>query len=86
METKSTHVLGSIYDTKAEIFSQPQLYRSKADLIRACQGAAKDPQTMLHKHPSDYQIFVVGAWSESDAIVANSLEYLGTVLDLCPLS
>lgn len=85
-ETKPTHVIGSIYDTKAEIFSQPQLYRSKPDFIRACQAAAKDPQTMLHKHPSDYEIMVMGKWDESTGIVSADGERLGSVLDLCPLS
>lgn len=85
--TEPTHIIGAIYDNKAGILWQPQLFRSKADFVRACQTGAKDPSTMLHKFPSDYELMVVGAWSESFGIVPEvAQQRLGTVLDLCPLS
>ena len=87
-ETKvsATHIMGAIYDNKAEILWSPQLFRSKADFIRACQSGAKDPSTMLHKFPSDYELVVVGRWDETSGIISADKLRLGSVLDLCPLS
>jgi len=83
---KTSHIIGAIYDTKAELFWQPQLFRSKADFIRALQMGAKDKTTMLHQFPADYDLMVVGEWDETSAIMSNNLSRLGSVLDLCPLN
>lgn len=81
----TTHILCSIQDSKAGIFWAPMLYRSKADFIRACQQAAKDPSTMLHKFPGDYNLVVLASWCEYDGkIEQGEPEKLGSVLDLCP--
>lgn len=85
-----THVLCSIYDNKAEIYFAPQLFRSPADFIRQIQVAAKDKNSMLHQHPSDYELIVLCDWSETEAILPgtgsdNVYKRLGSVLDLCPL-
>lgn len=87
---KSTHVIGSLLDTKAGIFSPPHLFRTKADFIRSIQTEAKNPQSMLHQHPGDYDLYIVGDWHESTAIDVTERietpERLGSVLDLCPLN
>ena len=85
MET-ATHVLGSIYDNKSELFWAPQLFRSKADFVRAVQTGARDQNSMLHKHPSDFELYIVGEWNEGDALLNTEVIRLGSVLDLCPLS
>lgn len=82
---KFSHVIGSIYDTKSELFWSPQLFRSTADFIRAVQTGAKDKTTMLNKFPSDYELHVVGSWDESSGIESTETKRLGTVTDLCPL-
>lgn len=86
MSKESTHVLGSIYDNKSELFWAPQLFRTKADFVRGCQTAAKDKSSMLNQHPSDFELFIVGQWNEADALVDFEQTRLGSVLDLCPLN
>lgn len=81
-----THVIGSILDTKSGVYWSPQLFRSNADFIRSVQIGAKDPSTMLHKFPGDYELIVVGGWDEKAGISNTDGHRLGTVLDLCPLS
>lgn len=90
----TTHLICTLKDTKAGILWSPQLYRSKADFVRSVQVAAKDKSTMLHKFPADYDLLVLGEWSEKEGIIGlygedNSEEHtptrLGSVLDLCPL-
>lgn len=84
----STHVVGSLYDNKAGIYSSPILYRSKADFIRNIQTVAKEPQSMLHKHPADYELYIMAEWDENNGFsdYRDVNERLGSVLDLCPLS
>lgn len=82
----STHLIGSIKDTKAGIFFPPYLYRTKADFVRTVQVEAKNNQSMLHKFPGDYELHVVGQWSEHEGITDFSEpEKIGSVLDLCPI-
>jgi len=85
-ETIPTHIIGSIFDVKAGIFSNPHLYRSKADFVRTVQSEAKRPESMLHKFPSDYELHVTGEWSEYAGIVEIADDKIGSVLDLCPLN
>lgn len=82
----STHVIGSLYDIKSEIFSPPHLFRSEADFIRTIQGEAKNSQSFLNKFPSDYELCVIGTWDEKTTITDTALKKLGSVFDLCPLS
>lgn len=83
----SSHVIGSLYDIKSEIYSPPHLFRSTADFIRTIQTEAKNPQSMLHKFPSDYELHVVGQWNEYSGILDDlDKKRLGSVLDLCPLT
>jgi len=88
METNGnqTHLICAILDTKAGIYDQPRLFRSNADFIRALQVAAKNPETMFNKFPADYDLCVIGKWSEQDGIMDTSSQRLGSVLDLCPLN
>ena len=80
-----THVIGTIYDNKAEIYFAPQLFRTSVDFIRSIQQAAKDSNSMLAQHPSDYELILLGTWSESTAEITHDKKRLGSVLDLCPL-
>lgn len=81
----NTHILASIYDNKSEIFFAPQLFRSTADFVRTIQNEAKRSDSMLNKHPSDYELYVISNWSESTAEQELVHKRLGSVLDLCPL-
>lgn len=87
---KSSHVVCSIFDNKAGIFWQPQLARSSADFVRSVQTAVKDPKSMLHQFPSDYELFILADWDETIGITkvgqdCTPLQRLGSVKDLCPL-
>lgn len=86
MSENSTHVIGSLYDTKSEIFMAINLFRSTADFIRSIQIEAKNQNSMLHKFPADYDLVVVGDWHENDGISTTYQKRLGSVLDLCPLA
>lgn len=76
-----THVIGTIYDTKAEIYFAPQLFRTSLDFIRGIQQAAKDSNSMLSQHPADYELYILGSWSESTAEITLEQKRLGSIRD-----
>lgn len=79
-------VLTAIYDNKSEIFLGANVARSTADFIRSVQVEAKNPQSMLHKFPSDYELYVISQWDEKEGVILTEKKRLGSVLDLCPLN
>lgn len=81
-----SHVITAIYDVKSEIFLGVNLARTQGDFIRSVQVEAKNPQSMLHKFPSDYDLFIIGEWNEHEGIQNGEKKRLGSVLDLCPLN
>lgn len=81
-----THVMTAIFDTKANVFFSLHLSRTPADFVRNVQVEAKNPQSMLHQFPSDYELFIMGEWDENKGVISNDPKRLGSVLDLCPLS
>ncbi|UYD39202.1 MAG: hypothetical protein [Wigfec virus K19_141] len=85
-QLNASHLIVSIKDTKSGVFFTPTICRSKADFIRSVQIEAKNPNSMLHKFPADYDLYVVGKWCEYNAVDTIIDDRLGSVLDLCPLS
>jgi len=53
----------SVYDAKAEAYMQPWFLPTEALAVRAFQDCANDPEHNFGKHPEDYTLFMVGAWS-----------------------
>ena len=78
-------ILTAIYDNKSEIFLGANVARSTGDFIRSVQVEAKNPQSMLHKFPADYELFVLSDWNEKEGVIPSEKKRLGSVLDLCPL-
>ena len=79
----TTHIIGSIYDVKSETFTPPHLFRTKQDFIRTMQSEAQNPQSMLAKFPLDYELNIIGEWSETEGIVNhNEPDRICSIFDL----
>jgi len=76
----------AIYDNKAERFFAINVAPTLGDFIRSVQVEAKNPQSMLHKFPSDYELYILSEFCEAEGIVLSEKKRLGSVLDLCPLN
>lgn len=76
----------AIYDNKAERFFALNTSRSTLDFIRSVQVEAKNPQSMLHQFPSDYELYTLSDFCDKTGIVLSEKKRLGSVLDLCPLN
>lgn len=78
-------IIATLKDTKANLLHQPYIYRTETDFIRSVQQAAKNPEAIITQYPADFDLLVIGKWSETDGIIETEQTRLGSVLDLCPL-
>lgn len=52
--------LYSIYDSKAEQFSPPQVYHNDMLALRAFEGIVNDDKMLIKKYPEDFSLYYVG--------------------------
>lgn len=58
--------LYSIYDSKAEQFSPPQVYHNDMLALRGFEGIVNDDKMLIKKYPEDFSIYYVGNLGDSD--------------------
>lgn len=85
--------LYSIYDSKAEQFSPPQVYHNDMLALRAFEGIVNDDKMLIKKYPEDFTLYYVGNLGDSDGLyyiencdesripvmVGRAIEYVQTV-------
>lgn len=54
----------SVFDAKAEIFSQPVLSVTKGTMMRTLMDIMNDPNHPYAKHPEDYVLYFVGEFDD----------------------
>lgn len=58
--------LYSIYDSKAEQFSPPQVYHNDMLALRAFESLVNDDKTLINSYPEDFSLHYVGNLGDSD--------------------
>ena len=58
--------LYSIYDSKAEQFSPPQVYHNDMLALRAFEGIVNDDKMLIKKYPEDFSLYYIGNFGDSD--------------------
>lgn len=58
--------LYSIYDSKAEQFSPPQVYHNDMLALRAFEGIVNDDKMLIKKYPEDFTLYYIGNLGDSD--------------------
>lgn len=85
--------LYSIYDSKAEQFSPPQVYHNDLLALRAFEGIVNDDKMFIKKYPEDFTLYYIGNLSDSDGryyiencdesrvpvMVGRAIEYVQTI-------
>lgn len=66
-----THGVFSIFDSKAKAWLQPFFCVNAAVAIRMFERAVNDENTDYFRFASDYTLFHVGEWSETDGDLVN---------------
>lgn len=59
----------SIYDSKAQYFSPPVFYKHEGDAKREFQHLANHKESQIGKYPTDFCLFVVAYFNDSDGKV-----------------
>lgn len=55
----------AIYDSKAEAYMQPMVYKTKGQAIRAFEDAINDKETLFSKHAQDFTLWELGEYDET---------------------
>lgn len=58
--------LYSIYDSKAEQFSPPQVYHNDMLALRGFESVVNDDKMFIKKYPEDFTLYYVGNLGDSD--------------------
>jgi hypothetical protein len=58
--------LYSIYDSKAEQFSPPQVYHNDMLALRGFEAIANDDKMLICKYPEDFSLYYVGNLGDTD--------------------
>lgn len=58
--------LYSIYDSKAEQFSPPQVYHNDMLALRAFENIVNDDKMLINSYPEDFSIYYLGNISDTD--------------------
>lgn len=64
-------ILCSIYDSKAEYWSAPRMFRTKMDALRSFEMAVNSNEG-YGLHPEDYTLFCVGEFDEQSGMVGSA--------------
>lgn len=64
-------LLCSVYDAKAEVWLQPNFFRSKGEAIRTFMDAVNgdSEKSMIARHFEDMSLFIVGMWDEDEGVL-----------------
>lgn len=75
--------LFSIFDKKAAAYSPPFSAPTRGAAVRMFSDVASDPQSMVCKHPEDFQLVIVGDFNpDSGAVEGVKMEVLAEALTL----
>lgn len=60
--------LFTLYDSKSETYTAPQLHKTKAEALRSFAGAvnAGSQGGVIAAHPADFTLFEIGTWDEEN--------------------
>jgi len=74
----------AVYDSAVGAYLQPFFMQSKGQAIRAWQDTINDPKTQFNAHPSDFTLFELGEYDDSNGTFENlhTKLSLGTALEL----
>ena len=54
----------SVFDSKAEAYGLPHFFVAKGLAIRAFTDLTNDPQSLISKHPEDFDFFEIGEFDD----------------------
>lgn len=77
-----TQSLYAIRDLKADAFAAPFSMPNEMVATRAVIDALNDPDTLLARHPEDYQFWYLGDYTESSGLIMSNPRLIGNLSSL----
>lgn len=65
----NTKKVYSVYDSKAQTYSNPMISLAKGSMTRDFKTLANDKNHPIGKYPEDYTLFEIGEWDEFDGFI-----------------
>lgn len=76
-------IVFSIYDSKAECFTPPFSYPAVGQAVRQFSDFCNDPNHPIGKHYSDYRLYRIGSFDDSDGNIITSIPAVLCTGDEC---
>ena len=57
----------AVRDSAVGAYNRPFFLQSRGVAVRSFSDEVNNPESPMHKHPSDYELFVLGTWDEDSA-------------------
>lgn len=73
----------SIFDRAAQVYNTPFFQAARGVALRSFQDLTNDSQSMVHKHPGDYQLYCLGGFDEETGeLMVCKPELIANAIDL----
>lgn len=70
-------VVLSLYDSKVRAFAQPFVSPSEEAGMRSVVDEAQRADSMLHRHPEDFQLMRLGVFDDQDGLLVSEVSPAG---------
>ncbi len=72
----------SVLDAKTRAFMMPFYSHTIASALRTFSDATKDPASLMHQHPSDFQLWLIGEFDDQTGEITPQIpQSLGSAVD-----
>lgn len=69
-------ILVALYDRATEAYAPIMTVNTRGEAIRSFREAVQDPQTPIHKHPTDYELYIMGTYDDQKGQVFGDVKEL----------
>lgn len=59
----------ALFDSKAAYYGTPFFLQNKMVAMRSFSDLVKDPQSMVSKHPEDFNLYEIGEYDDSTGVM-----------------
>lgn len=73
----------AVKDLAIEAFGNPIFVRHQGQAIRGFQDECKNPESMMNRHPGDYELYYIGEYDDTTATItpATNIERVARASD-----
>lgn len=73
--------LVALYDRATESYAPVMTVNTRGEAIRSLRDAMRDPQAPIARHPSDYELYMVGEYNDQTGEITPKKELIARAED-----